>query len=145
MTIATPAHRPPPVAHAETDSHEPTGVLGYSARRDSVAFERPAPGRYLALEEGEMTRLIPLRGGVTHLGRGFSADLRLEDQSVSRRHAVIVDHGNGARILDDRSANGTFVNGQRVAEAPLRDRDVIQVGRVTLAYVEIAGTRLEPG
>jgi pSer/pThr/pTyr-binding forkhead associated (FHA) protein len=110
-----------------------------------VAFERPAPGRYLALEEGEMTRLIPLRGGVTHLGRGFSADLRLEDQSVSRRHAVIVDHGNGARILDDRSANGTFVNGQRVAEAPLRDRDVIQVGRVTLGYVEIAGTRLEPG
>jgi pSer/pThr/pTyr-binding forkhead associated (FHA) protein len=58
---------------------------------------------------------------------------------------VIVDRGNGPRVLDDRSANGTVVNGQRVAEAPLRDRDVIQLGRVTLTYVEIAGTRLEPG
>jgi pSer/pThr/pTyr-binding forkhead associated (FHA) protein len=145
MMIAPSDRRPPAPAHAETDSHEPTGVLGYSASRGSVAFERPAPGRYLALEEGDLTRLIPLRGAVTHLGRRFSADLRLEDQSVSRRHAIIVERGKGARILDDRSANGTCVNGRRIAEATLRDRDVIQLGRVTLIYVEIAGTRPEPG
>jgi pSer/pThr/pTyr-binding forkhead associated (FHA) protein len=136
MTIATPDLRS--AAQAETESHEPVGVLGHSARRGSVAFERPAPGHYLALEEGELTRLIPLRGAVTHVGRGFSADLRLEDQSVSRRHAVIVDRRPGARLLDDRSANGTWVNGRRVAEATLRDRDVIRLGRVMLVYVEIA-------
>jgi pSer/pThr/pTyr-binding forkhead associated (FHA) protein len=136
MTIATPDVRSP--AQAETESHEPVGVLGHSARRGSVSFERPAPGHYLAVEEGELTRLIPLRGAVTHVGRGFSADLRLEDQSVSRRHAVIVDHRHGARLLDDRSANGTWVNGRRVAEATLRDRDVLRIGRVTLVYVEVA-------
>jgi pSer/pThr/pTyr-binding forkhead associated (FHA) protein len=108
-------------------------------RRPSVAEPtRIAPGRYLALHEDGITRLIPLHGEVLHVGRGFSADVRLVDQTVSRRHAVIVDRGDGPWILDDRSANGTFVNGQRVAEAPLRDRDVVRLGRVVLVCVEIA-------
>ena len=77
---------------------------------------------------------------MTHLGRGFSADLRLEDQSVSRRHAVIVDDGDDdARILDDRSANGTFVNGRRVTDAVLHDRDVIRLGRVALVFRHVPG------
>ena len=126
-------------AQTPTEPLEVTGVLGHSARRDSLAFARPAPGRYLAIEDGDVTRLVALHQRVTHLGRGFSADLRLEDQSVSRRHAVIVDDGDGARILDDRSANGTFVNGRRVTEAPLHDRDVIRLGRVALMYRAIAG------
>jgi pSer/pThr/pTyr-binding forkhead associated (FHA) protein len=100
---------------------------------------RPAPGRYLAIEDGGLTRLVALHQPVTHLGRGFSADLRLEDQSVSRRHAVIVDGGDDARILDDRSANGTFVNGRRITEAVLRDRDLIHLGRVALVYRHVAG------
>ena len=96
-----------------TEVLEPHGVLGHSARRESLAFARPAPGRYLAIEDGGVTRLVALHQAVTHVGRGFSADLRLEDQSVSRRHAVVVDDGEGVRILDDRSANGTFVNSRQ--------------------------------
>jgi pSer/pThr/pTyr-binding forkhead associated (FHA) protein len=129
----------PTEVHAPTEALEVPGVLGHSARRDSLAFVRPAPGRYLAIEDGGVTRLVALHQTVTHLGRGFSADLRLEDQSVSRRHAVIADGGEGARILDDRSANGTFVNGRRVTEAVLRDRDVIRLGRVALVYRDVAG------
>ena len=86
MTIATPDLRSP--AQAETESHEPVGVLGHSARRGSVSFERPAPGHYLAVEEGELTRLIPLRGAVTHVGRGFSADLR--QRGISPAHLLRV-------------------------------------------------------
>ena len=137
--MATAACTTPTEAQASTEALEPSGVLGHSARRDSLAFVRPAPGRYLAIEEGDVTRLVALHQSVTHVGRGFSADLRLEDQSVSRRHAVIVDGGEGARILDDRSANGTFVNGRRVTEAVLRDRDVIRLGRVALVYRDVAG------
>jgi pSer/pThr/pTyr-binding forkhead associated (FHA) protein len=135
MTIATPDRRT--AAEASTETHEPAGVLGHSARRGSLSFDSPAPGRYLAVEEGEVTRLVPLHGQVTHLGRGFSADVRLDDQSVSRRHAVIVAHPHGTRILDDRSANGTFVNGQRVTEATLHDRDMIHLGAVALVFVDI--------
>jgi pSer/pThr/pTyr-binding forkhead associated (FHA) protein len=137
--MATAACTTPTEVQAPTEALEPHGVLGHSARRDSLAFVRPAPGRYLAIEEGELMRLVALHQPVTHVGRGFSADLRLEDQSVSRRHAVIVDDGGGARILDDRSANGTFVNGLRVTEAQLRDRDAIRLGRVALVYRDVAG------
>jgi pSer/pThr/pTyr-binding forkhead associated (FHA) protein len=137
--MASAASTPHTDAQTPTEPLELPGVLGNSARRDSLAFARPAPGRYLAIEDGDVTRLVALRGRVTHLGRGFSADLRLEDQSVSRRHAVIVDDGEGTRILDDRSANGTFVNSRRVTEAPLHDRDVIRLGRVALIYRAVAG------
>lgn len=136
MTIATPDRRTAP--DAATEAHEPMGILGHTARRDSLSFASPAPGRYLAIEEGEITRLVPLRGPVTHLGRGFSADVRLEHQSVSRRHAIVVAHPHGTRILDDRSANGTFVNGRRVREATLHHRDAIELGAVALVYVEVA-------
>ena len=124
MTMSSAAPTTPTDAHGRTEELEPHGILGHSARRDSLAFARPAPGRYLAVEDGEVTRLVALHQTVTHLGRGFSADLRLEDQSVSRRHAVVVDNGEGVRILDDRSANGTFVNGVRVTDCELHDRDV---------------------
>jgi pSer/pThr/pTyr-binding forkhead associated (FHA) protein len=129
----------PTEVQTATEALEVPGVLGHSARRDSLAFVRPAPGRYLAIEDGGVTRLVALQQSVTHVGRGFSANLRLEDQSVSRRHAVIVNGGEGARILDDRSANGTFVNGRRVTDAGLRDRDVIRLGRVALVYRDVAG------
>jgi pSer/pThr/pTyr-binding forkhead associated (FHA) protein len=122
-----------------TEPLESTGVLGHRVRRDSLAFDRPAPGRYLVLDEGRLARLIPLRGPLMHIGRGFAVDLRLEDQSVSRRHAILVERDGEVRILDDRSANGTFVNGRRVSEAALRDRDRIRVGRVELVYIDVIG------
>jgi pSer/pThr/pTyr-binding forkhead associated (FHA) protein len=122
-----------------TEPLDGPGVLGHRVRRDSLAFERPAPGRYLAIEEGSLARLVPLRRPIMHVGRGFAVDLRLEDQSVSRRHAIIVERRGEMRILDDRSANGTYVNGRRVAEATLRDRDVIRIGRVVLVYVDVPG------
>ena len=138
--MATAASTSPTATQLPTEALEPDCVLGHSARRDSLAFVRPAPGRYVAIEEGELTRLVALQQPVTHVGRGFSADLRLEDQSVSRRHAVIVDGGgDGVRILDDRSANGTFVNGRCVSDAVLHDRDVIRLGRVTLIYRDVIG------
>ena len=132
--MSSAASTTPTDARERTEELEPHGILGHSARRDSLAFARPAPGGYLAVEDGEVTRLVALHQAVTHVGRGFSADLRLEDQSVSRRHAVIVADGDGARILDDRSANGTFVNGVRVTDAELHDRDVIHLGRVALVF-----------
>src|SRR3954453_9328803 len=142
--MASAASSSPPGVHAPTEELKPHGVLGHSARRESLAFERPAPGRYLAIEDGDVTRLVALHQAVTHIGRGFSADLRLEDQSVSRRHAIIVDDGEGARILDDRSANGTFVNGVRVTDAQLHDRDVIRLGRVALVFRLVTGCSAVP-
>jgi pSer/pThr/pTyr-binding forkhead associated (FHA) protein len=114
--------------------------VSFRNRRAAVpASDAPAPGRYLELDDGDERVLLPLQDGTTHVGRGFAADFRLEDQSVSRRHAIVYVRGGSARILDDRSANGTFVNGRRVTEAELADGDVVVLGRVVLTYRAVAG------
>lgn len=100
------------------------------------AFDLPGPGRYLFVEQGGEQRLVALTRPITHIGRGFGATLQLEDPGVSRRHALVMQRPGSVRILDDRSANGTWINGHRVLEADLHDGDVITVGRVVLVYRE---------
>ena len=98
---------------------------------------RPAPGRYLAVEAGSEQRFVRLEDGATHVGRSWTAEVMLEDQAVSRRHAIVYATADSVRILDDRSANGTRVNGRLVTVADLSDGDVIQVGRAVLIYHEL--------
>jgi pSer/pThr/pTyr-binding forkhead associated (FHA) protein len=93
---------------------------------------------YLEIETGANRRMVPLRDEVVHLGRGLSADVRLDDATVSRKHAVIVRRGDDIVILDDRSMNGTWVNGERVTERVLADGDAISLGRVPLRFVTAA-------
>jgi pSer/pThr/pTyr-binding forkhead associated (FHA) protein len=113
-------------------------LIDHRARRRAIRSDDAAPGRYLGLTDGEETLLVALDREVTHIGRGFSADLRLEEQRVSRRHAILVQRGARVRLLDDRSANGTYVNGRRIVESELRDGDVILIGPVALHYVEVS-------
>jgi hypothetical protein len=131
----------------ETASHEspwldPIGdalpLIDHRARRRAVPAEQAPPGRYLALTDGDETMLVSLEREVTHIGRGFTSDVRLEEHRVSRRHAILVQRGARVRLLDDRSANGTFVNGRRIVESDLLDGDVVLIGPVALRYVEIA-------
>jgi pSer/pThr/pTyr-binding forkhead associated (FHA) protein len=120
-----------------TERFDPVACLDERARHRALPPVPPRPGRYIEVQGPERTLLIPLGSEVTHVGRGLSAELRLDESSVSRRHAIIVPRPSGARILDDRSANGTFVNGRRVQQADLRDGDVIVLGRVVLRYLEV--------
>jgi pSer/pThr/pTyr-binding forkhead associated (FHA) protein len=135
----------PPVSSLPTtrDDTQTTALDGlprvsHRDRRQAVSIHRPAAGRYLELDDGDERLLLPLRPGTTHVGRSFAADMVLDDQSVSRRHAIVHQRSAGTRILDDRSANGTFVNGRRTLAADLHDGDVVVLGRVVLTYRDIA-------
>jgi pSer/pThr/pTyr-binding forkhead associated (FHA) protein len=127
--------RPP--TDAETERLDALPRMSHAARRRTLPDTAAEPGRYLVAEDGAERRLLRLGAGATHIGRGFGADVRLDDPAVSRRHAIVVCDDAGAVILDDRSANGTFVNGGCVARATLADGDVIVVGRVALRYREL--------
>jgi pSer/pThr/pTyr-binding forkhead associated (FHA) protein len=105
-------------------------------RRASLTMPRLAPGRYLAIEDGDDVVLLSLAADLVHIGRSPAADIVLDDSSVSRRHALVARREDSTVILDDRSLNGLQVNGERVSEAVLRDGDTIIVGHVTLRYVE---------
>jgi predicted RNA-binding Zn-ribbon protein involved in translation (DUF1610 family) len=89
--------------------------------------------RYLAYEEDDEPVVFELPAGWTRIGRSAAADLRLDDATVSRRHALVVrTPENELRALDDRSLNGLFVNGDKVEWIPLRDGDELEIGRYRL-------------
>lgn len=103
------------------------------------------PGQYLAYEDGERTVVVPLTREWTRVGRSLAADVRFDDPTVSRRHALIVRQADGVRVLDDRSLNGVFVNGERVEWSVLHDGDEIVVGRYCLHFLDIAAARQGAG
>src|SRR4051812_22904798 len=98
-------------------------------------------GDYLAFEDDERVRVLPLQDGWTRVGRSMSAHVRFDDPTVSRRHALLYRDETGARILDDRSLNGVFRNGERVDHAELEDCDEIALGRYRLYFVTLSGER----
>src|SRR5664279_4004858 len=96
------------------------------------------PGQYLAYREAnEGVVAFGLRREWTRIGRSLAADIRFDDPTVSRRHALIVRQPDGLRVLDDRSLNGVFVNGERVEGRPLADGDEIIIGRYRLSFLVV--------
>jgi pSer/pThr/pTyr-binding forkhead associated (FHA) protein len=120
-----------------TERFDPIACLDERVRHEAASAGPVEPGRYIEVQGSDRALLIALGGEAMHIGRGLAADLHLDESSVSRRHAILVSRPSGARILDDRSSNGTFVNGRRVQQADLRNGDVIVLGRVVLRYIEI--------
>jgi len=96
------------------------------------------PGRYLAYEDSGRRVVVPVAREWTRIGRSLSADLRFDDATVSRRHALVACQDDAVRVLDDRSLNGVFVNGRRVDFSPLSDGDQIAIGRHTIHYLDTA-------
>src|SRR3954453_21133650 len=96
-------------------------------------------GLYLAFEDSSL-RVVSLLEGWTRIGRSLSADLRFDDPTVSRRHAMLHRERDNVRILDDRSLNGVFVNGDRVDMRPLQDGDQVTIGRFDLYFLILRGT-----
>ncbi|HWU91274.1 MAG TPA: FHA domain-containing protein, partial [Kofleriaceae bacterium] len=60
---------------------------------------------------------------VIKVGKVPSAHLRIDDESVSRMHAIIEVTGSEVSIIDLGSTRGTFVNGQKINKAKLRSGD----------------------
>ena len=117
---------------------------GEDERPDWLAETREAlvaTGEYLAFEDETRVRVISLQDGWTRVGRSLSAHVRIDDPTVSRRHALVHCGDDGVKVLDDRSLNGVFRNGKRVDLAPLEDGDVISVGRFALHYIVLSGDR----
>jgi FHA domain/Zinc-ribbon containing domain len=104
--------------------------------RDSIE----AAGKYLAMHAEGRTHVFEIGQGWTRIGRSRTADIRLDDPTVSRRHAVVVRTPEGdLSALDDRSTNGILVNRGAVDFSALADGDQLQIGRYTLHVIETAG------
>ena len=129
----------------DDDARQPRWIR--TARRFGFAFV----GETTAEPEGDRgprrrlvweSREIPLSIGEVLFGRDDAAQVRIDDASVSRRHARLVVRGASATLEDLGSKNGTFVNGDRIAgPLGLSDGDQVRVGRARLVFRETSPTR----
>src|SRR5262245_23605427 len=86
-----------------------------------IFLSGPLMGKMHLLEEGMIT-----------LGRVGEVDIPINDLGISRKHCAILFHKGQAILKDLGSTNGTFLNGQRVDEAGLREGDKIQISSSTI-------------
>ena len=75
---------------------------------------------------------IPLERGTVVLGRGQDADIRFEDELVSRRHCALSFDGGSVTVEDLGSTNGTFVDGNFVHKQILDSDNRLQIGKMVL-------------
>ena len=142
MTPDVPGHRPSsPFRRAVPRLRSPR-------RRPSVATAvvepvREAPTRVVSGPPAQMLhRLdtderIALTTKSVTIGRSVDRDVVVDDNRVSRRHAVVAPHGSGWIVTDERSSNGTRLNGSALTAnrpATLRAGDSIEVGPVTFRF-----------
>jgi hypothetical protein len=91
--------------------------------------DKPGPARLVLrwIFPTESERVVPLGHGAT-LGRNPNASIRLNGEGVSRDHAEIVREGPAFTLRDTGSTNGTYLDGQRIGQALIRDGSVLRIG-----------------
>ena len=111
---------------------EPAGEAAPKA--PSAAVAAPHANAYGVATLSVDDHDVALGGQRVRIGRLRECEVCLADVNVSREHAEIVREGEGWAIADLDSTNGTFVNGERVQRAVLKDGDIIEVGATRLTY-----------
>ncbi len=128
-----------------------TGQFRVSSEvRASVSAGGPTPGpvrsapAYLEVNGS----VVPVTAAGVLVGRGSDCDIRIDDPGVSRSHAEFRVLGEGTHadvvVVDLHSTNGTIVDGQRVAQAPVHDGTQVRLGSTTIT-VHRGNPRAGPG
>lgn len=90
--------------------------------------------RLLVIKGADEGKQFELAGEVVSVGRDATNRVRLHDTEVSRRHAEFRPDGDGCVLVDIGSANGTFVNNERITEVRLKPGDHVAFGQTMLVY-----------
>jgi hypothetical protein len=124
---------------ADVVAYQPPEVAAGLSLRD------PAVGSWLLVVDGPLSgRQFNLRDALT-IGRSPDNAVQLPDTRISRRQSEIVLRDDRFFIRDLGSRLGTLVNGAKVQERELRDRDEIQVGSTTLMFISAVGNAERSG
>ena len=93
-----------------------------------------APQAYVICIAGpQVGKMFKLAGAELIIGRSHEANVQLQETSISRAHARLFGSGNQVFVEDLKSANGTYLNGQKLAfPQQLRDGDKITIGSTTI-------------
>jgi pSer/pThr/pTyr-binding forkhead associated (FHA) protein len=123
----------PPDPAAETQAMSPEELEAAEGTTSSVV---EGPALVVRSGGGRAGESFGLTGERTTIGRSPDCDVFLDDVTVSRKHAVLVqESGASYRIEDQGSLNGTFLNRRRIDAAPLENGDELQIGKYKLTFL----------
>jgi pSer/pThr/pTyr-binding forkhead associated (FHA) protein len=74
-------------------------------------------------------------GQRTRIGRSPDCEIFLDDVTVSRNHALLIEQDGKFVVEDQGSLNGTFVNRRRIDSAPLTEGDELQIGKYRMTFI----------
>ena len=98
-----------------------------------------ASGDYLAFETDDRVQVVALQDGWTRVGRSLPPTSASTTRGSRGARSAHRDSTGEVNVLDDRSLNGVFKNGEGMDMAPLRDGDTIPVGRFNLHFICLRG------
>jgi pSer/pThr/pTyr-binding forkhead associated (FHA) protein len=110
-------------------------MAGRSTEEQAAVSALPSGSALLVVRRGpNVGARFLLDSDVTVAGRHPSADIFLDDVTVSRRHAQFLRHGTAFEVKDLGSLNGTFFDGVRIETALLSDGAEVQIGKFRLTF-----------
>jgi hypothetical protein len=124
-------HTPEPAEQTQTFNAEEAG--DELDQLDDIRVEGPA--LVVRSGGGRAGETFTPQGDRTTIGRSPDCPVFLDDVTVSRRHAVLVERDGRWFVEDQGSLNGTFVNRRRVETAELSDGDELQIGKYRLTFL----------
>lgn len=126
---------PPSVGTQEPRVASREGAVAPQVTASEVGQQPPPPavGVILLRENGQITGEYPVENQI-YIGRSPTNEIVLQEAKVSRKHAGILKKDEGYLLMDNKSSNGTFVNGRKIAEHMLQPGDMIQIGSYELEF-----------
>jgi pSer/pThr/pTyr-binding forkhead associated (FHA) protein len=116
----------------QTFTAEEADAAGVTEILEDVGIKGPA--LVVRAGGGRAGEVFPVSGERTLVGRSPDCDIFLDDITVSRRHAVLIEKAGSFVIEDQGSLNGVFVNKRRVESGELEDGDELQIGKYRLTF-----------
>lgn len=105
---------------------------GSSAQGVQASFDNVSRLLVRADDDGDMAHVL---GHRTSIGRTADNDLRIDADSISRHHAVVLTTTSGTVIEDLNSTNGVFVNGRKISRQQLTEGDLVMIGRTEFRFI----------
>jgi pSer/pThr/pTyr-binding forkhead associated (FHA) protein len=119
------------------EQQDQTGGLFVLSQDEVDIISKLEPNAALLVEhkEGLVEARYLLNTDTTLIGRNESADILLDDNTISRKHAEILRNADVWTLKDLGSLNGTYVNGERIEEhCTINSGDEIQIGKFQLVF-----------
>jgi chromosome segregation ATPase len=121
------------IERLETEMQSSSQVLG-SIQHNLQHLGDAEPTRMLVRTQGD-TGIVHMLSRRTTLGRTPDNDIRIDEDFISRHHAVLLLSGGSTIVEDLNSTNGTYVNGERINRRALKEGELVTLGKTEFRFV----------